>query len=140
LISTFQRLSRQLRVRLAEDLSHDVAVGGMGFVGAAKFKGKATGCSDQDDLAGLKNKTLVPGCDANDLVIGNGDHRLFLDEDTLIIEDDPAIGDANETSAGTFAVVDSEKNFAFEQVGNDAVMLLLVIEIGGHIISIPFIA
>lgn len=44
---------------LVENLAQDVAIGPMGFICAAKFKGEFTGGGDEDDFAGLENHAFI---------------------------------------------------------------------------------
>lgn len=62
-------------------------------------------------------------------MIGDGDHRLLFEQQALVIEDETAVGNANESGTGTLAVEDGGKFFAFDDVGGDAVVLVFFVEV-----------
>lgn len=112
---------------MLEDLAHDVGIGFVGFVGTAEFKGEATGGGDQGDFGSFEDDALVDGGDADDLVVGDGDHGFLFEEDALVVEDDSAVGDADKAGAASFAVEDGIDGFAGDDVILDA------LELGGVI-------
>lgn len=107
-------------MRLRKNLIHDVAIYPVSFIGSAEFEDKSTGRGDQDDLAGLEDHAFICGRNADHLVVRDGDHGLFLCECSLIIENNAAVGDADEASASTFAVIHGHEGFAWNDIGDDA--------------------
>src|SRR3989304_2796597 len=127
------KLSRKLRISLAENLVEDVGIGVVGFIGAAEFEGEFTGGGDLGYFAGLKDQPFIGPGHPDALVLGDGDHRLFLDDKPLVVEDNSPVGDADKTGAASLAIENGIDGFIGDQISADALVLFLVIDDGlGH--------
>ncbi len=117
----------ELRMGLGENLGHDVVVGFVSFVSAAEFKVEPSGGGDDMDLASFEDHPLVNAGNANDLVVGDGDHRFVLNKHALVEEDQAAVCQADKASACAFAIEDRGESLTLDEVGDDAIKLAFIV-------------
>ena len=116
-----------------EQVGHDEAVGAVGFVVGAELEFPVVGAGDEDEFAvGGEGVDVAAGVfdgDGGDFGEGDGDEGFGFADEGLVEKDEAQVGDADETGAAAFHVVDGEEGFAGNDEGGDAVVLVAFVEV-----------